>query len=214
MPNVNKNADGRVPDALRPLDDLGDVELVDMARAHALASEREAAFRVLVERYRERVFALCFKMLRSRIEAEDVAQDTFVKAYRKLDSFRGDSQFFTWLYRIALNVARDRMDSVQYRQSKVATDIADIEPVRHDDRERPDRTAEREDLRKVARRVLEHIPPQFRSVLILRELEGMEYREIADTLGLSVGTVMSRAFRARLKFKKLMELFVPDISNH
>ena len=134
-----------------------------------------------------------------------------MKAYRRLDSFRGDSQFFTWLYRVATNVANDHYQARRRRRAVESADVAVREPVRHDDRDRPDRALERQDLREAARRALDRVPPLFRTVLVLREYESLEYREIAEVLNISVGTVMSRLFRARLRFKKAMEKQAPSL---
>lgn len=196
------------PDPGAPIPDL---ELVLRARDASDPAAAEAAFRELVDRHRQRIYALCFRVLRDPDDAEDAAQEAFVKAYRKLDSFRGDSQFYTWLYRVAANVANDHYQSRRRRRTMEPADVATREPVRHDDRARPDRALETQDLREVARRALDHVPPLFRTVLVLREYEDLEYREIAEVLGISVGTVMSRLFRARLRFKNAMEKLVPSL---
>jgi RNA polymerase sigma-70 factor (ECF subfamily) len=193
------------------LDTLSDLELVARVREGSSATEAEAAFATLVERYRTRIHALCYRILRDPEDAEDAAQVAFVKAYRRLDSFRGDSQFYTWLYRVAHNVANDAYQARRRRRTVEAVDVNVREPVRRDDRERPDRVLERQDLRDVARRALERVPPLFRAVLVLREYENLEYREIAEVLNISVGTVMSRLFRARMRFKVQMEKLVPSL---
>ncbi|MBL8693314.1 MAG: sigma-70 family RNA polymerase sigma factor [Planctomycetes bacterium] len=169
----------------------------------------ETAFREIVERHRHRIFALCFRLLRDTEAAEDAAQETFVKAFRRIDSFRGDSQLYTWLYRIAANVAHDAMQSRRRHRMVEADDLTTLEPPRHDDPRRPDREMEREDMRRIARAAISKLPPLFRTVLVLREYEGLEYREIAEALDISVGTVMSRLFRARMRFKDAVERLVP-----
>ncbi len=93
---------------------------------------------------------------------------------------------------------------------KSSEDVTVLEPPRHDDPSRPDRALERDDMRRIARAAISKIPPIFRTVLVLREYEGFEYREIADVLGISVGTVMSRLFRARMRFKDAVERIVPN----
>lgn len=200
---------GRAPED--PLSELPDLELVARVREGSSPTKAEAAFATLVERYRTRIHALCYRILRDPEDAEDAAQVAFVKAYRRLDSFRGDSQFYTWLYRVAHNVANDSYQARRRRRTVEAVDVNVREPVRRDDRERPDRVLERQDLRDVARRALERVPPLFRAVLVLREYENLEYREIAEVLNISVGTVMSRLFRARMRFKTQMEKLVPSL---
>lgn len=195
--------------APRPADaaDRGpsDLELVARVRGGD-----EGAFRALVDRHRQRIFALCHRILRDPEDAEDAAQEAFVKAYRRLDSFRGDSQLYTWLYRIATNVANDHYQARRRRRSVEGGDSETLQPPRVDDPDRPDRAAERADLKVVARRALDKLPPLFRTVLILREYEGLEYRDIAETLNIELGTVMSRLFRARLRFKNAVEQLFPE----
>ncbi len=183
-----------------------DPELVERARGGD-----EAAYRELVDRHKHRIHALCFRVLRDADDAEDAAQEAFVKAFRRLDSFRGDSQFYTWLYRIAANVANDHHQARRRRKTIGVEDPAVLAPPHHDDPARPDRAVERDDMGRVARRALERIPPIFRTVLVLREYEGLEYREIAEVLDISVGTVMSRLFRARVRFRDAVERLVPGL---
>lgn len=224
-PNANKPGDSprKSPDPppavsvsseLLILGERADAELVEITRAHPNAEERDAAFRVLVERYRARVFNLCFKVLRNVTDAEDAAQDTFLKTYKKLESFRGDASFFSWLYLIALNTARDRLSSIHHQRQLRSRDITEFEPMPPPTQDRPDRALEREDMRNLARKALAKVPPHFRSVLILREFEGLQYKEIAAILGTTVGTVTSRVNRARESFKKFMEHLVPGIENN
>lgn len=195
----------------RPLAEQGDLELVAIVRDSEDRQERESAYRVLVDRYKQRVHALCYRMLRDGDDADDAAQEAFVKAYKKIDTFRGDSQFYTWLYRVAANVSNDYYEARKRRRMRETADVNTVEPVRHGSADRPDRAVELEELKFIARRALEKVPPLFRTVLVLREYENLEYREIAQTLGVSVGTVMSRLFRARMRFKNAMEKLVPSL---
>lgn len=197
-----------------PLDERSDLELVMIVRDVEDHAAREAAFRVIVDRYKQRVHALCFRLLRDTDDAEDASQEAFVKAYRKIDTFRGDSQFYTWLYRVASNVANDAYEARKRRRLREPADITIIEPVQLGANDRPDRAAELEELKVIARRALERVPPLFRNVLVLREYENLEYREIAEILGVSVGTVMSRLFRARMRFKNAMEKLVPSLKKN
>ncbi|MFN0206553.1 MAG: RNA polymerase sigma factor [Planctomycetota bacterium] len=226
MPKSNVNKPGDSPrdkpeipkaeslaSASLTLAERSDSELVEITRAHPNADERDAAFRVLVERYKSRVFNLCFKVLRNVTDAEDAAQDTFLKTYKKLESFRGDASFFSWLYLIALNTARDRLSSIHHRRLTRSRDITEFEPMPPPAQDRPDTALEREDMRNLARKALAKVPPHFRSVLILREFEGLQYKEIAAILGTTVGTVTSRVNRARESFKKFMEHLVPGIED-
>lgn len=174
----------------------------------------QVSFQLLVERYETRLFALARHYTRSQVEVEDIVQDSFLKAYRRLASFDHRSSFYTWLYRITVNTI---LDSLKRKGRSPVTSVEDPEllaqpaPV---EGFAPSGNLEREEVAEVTRKVLEELPEIFRTVLILRELEGLAYQEIADTLGISIGTVESRLFRARGRFKeKLLALF-PEFGEH
>ena len=179
-----------------------DRELVDQAR-----SGDAQAFGVLVRRHQKRIFRLAFHLVRSGAEAEDVTQETFVRAYQALDRFDGRSEPFTWLYRIAVNTI---LDGLKRRGRSPVRAVEDPEILA-----RPGPTSisgpsadmEREEIAQITRAVLEDLPEIFRTVLVMREFEDMAYQDIADVLQISIGTVESRLFRARAKFKdKLLQM--------
>jgi len=173
-----------------------DLELVRRAQR----GER-GAFDLLVLRYQHKVIKLVARLLRDPTEAEDVAQDAFVKAYRALGSFRGDSAFYTWLYRIAVNTARNVMASRQRRPLDYEADLNESEQsavesrMRHTDT--PEAAALSEEIHQTVNHAVEQLPEDLRTAIVLREVEGLSYEEIAEAMDCPVGTVRSRIFRAR-----------------
>lgn len=166
----------------------------------------QASFQLLVERHQGRIFALARHYTRNPVEVEDLVQDTFLKAYSRLDTFQHQSSFFTWLYRIAVNTI---LDSMKRRSRSPVQAVEDPEmlaapgptPISG-----PGAGMEREEIARITHEVLEQLPDIFRTVLVMREFEDLSYQEIADTLEISIGTVESRLFRARARFKdKLLQ---------
>jgi RNA polymerase sigma-70 factor (ECF subfamily) len=173
-----------------------DLELVKRAQR----GER-GAFDLLVLRYQHKVVKLVARLLRDPTEAEDVAQEAFVKAYRALASFRGDSAFYTWLYRIAVNTARNAMASRQRRPLDYEADLSETEQsavasrMSHSDT--PEATVLSDEIHATVNRAVADLPEDLRTAIILREIEGLSYEEIAAAMDCPVGTVRSRIFRAR-----------------
>jgi RNA polymerase sigma-70 factor, ECF subfamily len=166
----------------------------------ALQGDRDA-FGDLVARYQDRLFNTLLRIAGSREDAADAVQDAFVQAYLKLESFRGDAQFFTWLYRIAMNMALSRRRRHRPMGSlDAAKTCAGVEPM--DAAAGPsDRMLAQERAEQV-QTALADLGDQHRKILVLRELEGCSYEVIADVLELPVGTVRSRLFRARLQLRE------------
>jgi RNA polymerase sigma-70 factor (ECF subfamily) len=184
-------------------DELTDADLVERVR-----SGDGTAFRGLVERYQERVYTLVYGMVRNAEDAKDLTQDAFVKAYRKLDSFRLEASFYTWLYRIAMNGAIDhlrrraRRQESEYDDARAPSEEAEFSADHI--KSNPGRDLERKQLYGRIMDAMETLSPEHRRIVLLREIEGLSYKEIADSLGLAEGTVMSRLFYARKKLQKAL----------
>lgn len=169
------------------------------------------AFEPLVRAHEKAVYNLALRFLEKPEDAEDAAQEAFVKAYRSLESFQRESRFSTWLYRIVTNVCLDMLRARRRRQERpleVENDEEERETLEiPDERFSPERLLDRKLTREAVQRGLNALSEEGRSVLLLREIRGMSYEEIGETLGLEPGTVRSRIFRAR---KKLCALLMQD----
>ncbi len=186
-------------------------ESEDLALVRAVRNGDTTAYRGLVERYQTRVYHLVFGMVRNQEDAKDLTQEAFVKAYRNLHNFREDSRFYTWLYRIAMNVT---IDFVRRRNKAplpgAEEDVASREPdgqiseAHH--AQSPRRAYEQKALHQAILAAVEQLPEDQRQVILLREVEGLSYKEIAEIVGVPEGTVMSRLFYAR---KKLQAVLAP-----
>jgi RNA polymerase sigma-70 factor (ECF subfamily) len=179
-----------------------------------LVARDESAFNELVGAYERRVFALVFRMLGRRDEAEDLAQEVFVQVFKAIDQFRGDSKLSTWIYRIAVNLCKNRSKYLSRRHANEQDDIdamADRAPltaakgVSVGTISRPDELVEGMQLEMVVKRAIAQIDPEFREVLVLRDVEDLSYEEIAAVTGLPDGTVKSRIHRARAQLRALVE---------
>ena len=164
------------------------------------AGER-AAFDVLVRRHQHRVLALIGRYIADWSECQDVAQDTFVRAYRAIGNFRGDAQFYTWLHRIAVNTAKNYLAAHNRRPPTDDVEIGDAEHfdggTRLRDTDTPERELMRQELEQTVMKAVDALPEELRAAITLREVEGMSYEDIAQKMGCPIGTVRSRIFRAR-----------------
>src|SRR6185503_3248706 len=176
------------------------------------------SFQLLIERYQDRIFALARHYTKSAVEVEDIVQDTFLKTYRRLETFQRQSSFSTWLYRIAVNTA---LDFLKRTGRSPVTAVEDPElsasPVRAQAGSgiavaAPDAALRREEIARITQEVLDELPEIFRTVLVLREFEDLSYQEMAEVLGISIGTVESRLFRARARFKEAMIRLHPEFA--
>ena len=167
---------------------------------HRCQSGDQLAFNQVVLKYRNRVMGIATRMLGDRVEAEDLAQDVFVKVYHGLQGFQGEALFSTWLYRIAANSCLNQIRK-RKRESQVAVSADDPEPTISDGKSNPHTLLEKKELNSFLEKAIHALPQEQRMVLILRDIEGLTYEEIADSLELELGTVRSRLHRARLEVR-------------
>jgi RNA polymerase sigma-70 factor, ECF subfamily len=173
----------------------------DLALVRRVQKGDKSAFDALVLKYQHRVLKLVQRYVRDPSEAEDVTQDAFIKAYRALPNFRGDSAFYTWLYRIAINTAKNALVAAGRRPMTYDLDAQDGSGPDFSSRLRDPDTPERmlltDEIRSTVNRAIDQLPEDLRTAIVLRELEGLSYEDIARTMECPVGTVRSRIFRAR-----------------
>ena len=188
--------------------DTGDLGLVQRVQ-----KGDKTAFDLLVRKYQHKVVKLVTRYLRDPSDAEDVAQEAFIKAYRAIPQFRGDSAFYTWLYRIAINTAKNAIVSRDRNPVDFDLDMQNVEEsssmqLRLADSETPESLLQTEEIRETVNRAIEALPEDLRTAIVLRELEGLSYEDIAQAMDCPVGTVRSRIFRAREAIdKRLSEVF-------
>jgi RNA polymerase sigma-70 factor (ECF subfamily) len=173
----------------------------DLALIRRVQQGDRSAFDLLVIKYQHKILKLIMRYVRDSSEALDVAQEAFLKAYRAAPSFRGDSAFYTWLYRIAINTAKNHLVAAARRPTHFNLDLQDPEQseVLADLREldTPEGLAQSDEIHEAVNKAIGDLPEELRTAILLRELEGMSYEEIAQTMDCPVGTVRSRIFRAR-----------------
>jgi len=170
-----------------------------------------AAFDQLVGRYRSRVFGMIYNMVHNEQDAWDLAQDSFVKAWKSIARFRGQSSFYTWIYRIVMNVTIDWLRKKQVKGSGAefddAVQLKDIDPASRTSPKAdamPHQRMEQKEIRARIDAAIKQLSPEHRAVILMKETEDMQYHEIAEALGCSIGTVMSRLFYARKKLQNLL----------
>jgi RNA polymerase sigma-70 factor (ECF subfamily) len=181
-----------------------DVELLQ-----AVLDGDTTAYRGLVEKYQGRVYSVVYGMVRNREDAKDITQDAFVKAYNNLGSFRLEASFYTWIYRIASNLAIDflrkqkRHGATEFDE-QIATRDGDGSMIDAHHEDSPRKTLQRKRLYARIMDAVEQLPDDQKQVILLRELEGMSYKEIAEVAEIPEGTVMSRLYYARKKLQKML----------
>jgi RNA polymerase sigma-70 factor (ECF subfamily) len=191
-----------------PLLDDTDARLVER-----LVARDERAFNALVRAYERRVFSVALRMLGNRAEAEDLAQEVFVQVFKAIGTFRGESKLSTWIYRIAINLAKNRGKYLRVRHEGAHDEIEALDQGAgaQDKREnvarveRPDEMMAGMEVEQVVRRAIQQLEPSFRECLVLRDVEDLSYDEIGEITGLPEGTVKSRIHRARGQLKELVE---------
>jgi RNA polymerase sigma-70 factor (ECF subfamily) len=175
---------------------------VDQALVERVQRGDKRAFELLVAKYQRKIFRLLSRLIRDPAEIEGVAQEAFIKAYRALPNFRGESAFYTWLYRIAINTAKNHLVAQGRRApTSTETDVEDAENFDDADQLRdvntPESMLQSRQVGEAVNRAIEKLPEDLRTAIVLRELEGLSYEEIAESMNCPIGTVRSRIFRAR-----------------
>jgi RNA polymerase sigma-70 factor (ECF subfamily) len=179
-----------------------------------LVARDEAAFGTLVRTYERRVFALLVRMIGNRAEAEDLAQEVFVQVFKAIGAFRGESKLSTWIYRIAVNLSKNRSKYLRVRHTNQQEQLEKVDQhaplagargANVASVERPDEVAAGKQLERIVQNAILEIEPSFRECLVLRDIEDLSYTEIGAITGLPEGTVKSRIHRARAQLKELVE---------
>lgn len=175
---------------------LLDAELVKRVQAGDTG-----AFNILVQKYQHKIVNLAGRFVSDQTECYDIAQDAFIKAYRAINSFRGESQFYTWLYRIATNTAKNYLSSRSRKSPVYSVGVEDAEHFEGESELKEYTTPENllltEEIKNTVFKAIEALPDDLKSAITLREIEGLSYEEIAEVMGCPIGTVRSRIFRAR-----------------
>jgi len=189
----------------------------DLTLVKRVRSGDQRAFKLLVERYQRKVYSVALGMVKDREEAMDVSQEAFVKVHKYLDHFKGDSSFYTWLYRITVNIC---IDVLRRRAAAKGEHVELDENIQLDSAEanigalgsrlgtNPQKSLLRKELAAKIEEALQEVPEKHRAILLLRELEGMSYEDLARTLEIPKGTVMSRLFHARAKIQKILNKYL------
>lgn len=176
-----------------------------------------AAFDLLVRKYQHRIAALIGRYIADWSECQDVAQDTFIRAYRAIGNFRGDAQFYTWLHRIAVNTAKNHLVAHKRRPPGADIDIDDAEQfdsgIRLRDTDTPERELARQQMEQTVMRAVEALPEELRLAITLREVEGLSYEDIAQRMDCPIGTVRSRIFRAREAIDEQLQPLMDNPTN-
>ena len=179
---------------------MGENEL-DLALVKRVQGGDNSAFDLLVRKYQHRIGAVVYRFVPDHAESQDIVQEAFIRAYRALANFRGDAQFYTWLYRIAVNTAKNHLVAMKRRPPTADVAAEDAEHYagagRLHDHDTPEHELLRQEIERTVMRVVDSLPEELRSAITLREVDGLSYEEIAQKMNCPIGTVRSRIFRAR-----------------
>lgn len=187
---------------------MGD-KVTDQQLVERVQQGDKKAFDLLVLKYQQRVINLVSRFVRNQSDAQDVTQEAFIKAYRALPKFRGDSAFYTWMYRIAVNTAKNHLAQQSRRPYEAEQDISEVEQFEGDSALKENATPERllmsDQIRDVVAKTIDDLPEDLKTAITLRELEGLSYEDIAVAMDCPIGTVRSRIFRAREAIDKQLK---------
>ncbi len=191
---------------------MSDKQQTDQQLVSRVQKGDRRAFDLLVIKYQPKILSLVGRFVFDASECQDVAQEAFIKAYRALPNFRGDSQFYTWLYRIAVNTAKNYLVSRGRKTPTHDIDPEDAENFSEEaafrDSATPERLLQRDRLKKIVFEAIAELPEELRIAVSLREMDGMSYEEISDVMDCPIGTVRSRIFRARESIEKKMQPYL------
>ena len=197
---------------------MGNERSIDQALVERVQQGDKKAFDLLVLKYQLRVSKLVARFLRNPSDVPDVVQDTFIKAYRALPNFRGDSAFYTWIYRIAINTAKNHLVSMGRKSPAHSIDIQDAEDYGASDWLKeyasPEREALAGEIQENINQAVSHLPADLREAIMLREMEGLSYEDIATAMDCPIGTVRSRIFRAREAIDEKLEPLLDEYSHN
>lgn len=194
--------------------DLALPDEVEARLVERIVRRDERAFNEFVRLYQRRVFALVFRMLGNRAEADEVSQDVFFQVFKAIGTFRGDSKLSTWVYRIAINLCKNRLKYLKVRHENdkdALDDVVERVPITEaragtvGEVERPDEMVAGKQIEQIVQRAIMSIDPTFRECLVLRDVEELSYEEIGQITNLAEGTVKSRIFRARAMLREIVE---------
>lgn len=187
---------------------------VDQQLVERVQKGDKRAFDLLVVKYQHKVMAVISRFIRDHAEVQDVAQEAFIKAYRALPNFRGDSAFYTWIYRIAINTAKNHIVARNRRPPASDVEVEDAEFFAGNDAmhemNTPERNLLRDELQSTIDQAFRDLPDDLRTAVTLREMDGLSYEEIAEVMECPVGTVRSRIFRAREAIDRRIKPLISD----
>jgi RNA polymerase sigma-70 factor (ECF subfamily) len=201
-------------ESLAPWPDVAPPDAIELRLIERLVARDERAFNELVRAYERRVFALVLRMLGDRAEAEDLAQEVFVQVFKAIGTFRGDSKLSTWVYRIAVNLCKNRSKYLRVRHTgeqdeleaiAERTPLGDASHANVSHVARPDEALGGKQVEQIVQRAILQLEPEFRECLVLRDVEELSYEEIGEITGLPPGTVKSRIHRARAMLREIVE---------
>jgi RNA polymerase sigma-70 factor (ECF subfamily) len=177
------------------------INLLDAELVKRVQAGDTAAFDILVQKYQHKVVNLVGRFVSDHAECQDIAQDAFIKSFKAINSFRGDSQFYTWLYRIAANTAKNYLAARARKSPGYTVDVEDAEHFEGESRlkvfDTPENLLLTEEIKTTVFSAIDRLPEDLKSAITLREIEGLSYEEIAEVMDCPIGTVRSRIFRAR-----------------
>lgn len=185
---------------------------LDLVLVRRVQQGDKRAYNLLVSKYQQKILRLVSRFIRDQMDCEEVTQEAFIKAYRALPNFRGDSAFYTWLYRIAVNTAKNHLVSSSRRPPSQDLDAGEADHsaagANFVDLNTPESALMNSELLAVIRETINHLPDNLREAIVYREFDGLSYEEIAEVMDCPIGTIRSRIFRARETLEQAMAPFI------